>query len=109
MEKPLMMRNADRSTCWLSVRYFGDTLLGSGTMWDLSKKGSRLTGNTQVSVKEELIVYARLPVDLGDQWVNLGRAKVCWHAGNNFGVEFLLDHTDSRKYLAYILGDFDEE
>ncbi len=109
MNIPLLLRKADRSTCWLSVRYFGNDLLGSGTLWDLSKQGGRLTGNRPVSVQDELLVYAHLPEDLGEHWVSLGRAKVRWQAGNNFGVEFLLDQPDSRKYLAYILGDFTQD
>ena len=108
MEKSLTIRRAPRNSCRCAIRYFGKDYLGTGTLWELSRKGGRASGSASVMVGAKLILHIQLPDELGQDWFWVDQAVVRWSTGKTFGIEIVsIDKTD-RDFLAFALGEFDE-
>lgn len=108
MEKEFTIRRTPRSACRCAIRYFGHDYLGTGTVWDLSMGGGRVTGSFPVKVATELILHLQLPDELGQEWFWVDKAIVRWSTGKTFGIEIISLEQGSRQFLAYALGEFDE-
>lgn len=108
MAKPFTIRSAARAGCQCAIRYFGQDYLGTGTLWDLSLNGGRLSGSTPAQVGAKLILHIQVPEDLGQDWYWVDQAIVRWTMGKTFGIEFVSLDQKSKDLLAYALGEFDE-
>ena len=80
------MRNHQRLTRVVSVRYLGDGIAGEGIIDGLSLNGSYMTGNRPVSIGMALVLHIFVPGDREPLLIDL--ATVIWVKGAEFGVAF---------------------
>ena len=107
MARPFTIRTATRATCRCAIRYFGQDYLGTGTLWDLSRTGGRVSGSSAAAVGTTLILHIQLPEELGPDWFWIDRAIVRWSTGTTFGIEIESVADGDRDFLAYALGEFE--
>lgn len=85
------------------VSFEGKSGTGRGTTFNLSLGGCALEGSSNVKMDATIKMNLHIPTD--KKPVRVGRAKVIWTAGEDFGVEFLnMDQTGKTRLQHYIEG-----
>lgn len=85
------------------VSFEGKSGTGKGTTFNLSLGGCALEGGADVKMDATIKLNLHIPTD--KKPVRVGRAKVIWTAGEDFGVEFLnMDQTGKVRLQRYIEG-----
>lgn len=85
------------------VSFEGKSGTGKGTTFNLSLGGCALEGGADVKMDATIKLNLHIPTD--KKPVKVGRAKVIWTAGQDFGVEFLtMDQTGKARLQNYIEG-----
>ena len=85
------------------VSFEGKSGTGRGTTFNLSLGGCALEGGACVNMDSTIKLNLHIPSD--KKPVKVGRAKVIWTAGEDFGVEFLnMDETGKVRLQRYIEG-----
>jgi c-di-GMP-binding flagellar brake protein YcgR len=83
------------------VSFEGKSGVGRGTTFNLSLGGCALEGGADVKMNATIKLRLYIPTD--KKPVKVGRAKVIWTAGQDFGVEFLnMDQTGKARLQHYI-------
>ncbi|MBI5775794.1 MAG: PilZ domain-containing protein [Nitrospirae bacterium] len=85
------------------VSFEGKSGTGKGTTFNLSLGGCALEGGADVKMDATIKMNLHIPNE--KKPVRVGRAKVIWTAGDDFGVEFLnMDQTGKARLQHYIEG-----
>lgn len=85
------------------VSFEGKAGTGKGTTFNLSLGGCALEGGADVKMDATIKLNLHIPNE--KKPVKVGRAKVIWTAGEDFGVEFLnMDQTGKARLQNYIEG-----
>jgi c-di-GMP-binding flagellar brake protein YcgR len=83
------------------VSFEGTSGTGKGTTFNLSLGGCALESGADVPMHATIKLNLHIPT--GTKPVRVGRAKVTWTAGSDFGVEFLdMDQTGKTRLQQYI-------
>lgn len=79
------------------VSFEGEFGVGRGTTFNLSLGGCALESGVGVNMDATIKLSLHIPTDTKP--VQVGRAKVIWTAGDDFGVEFLNMDETGRVHL----------
>lgn len=90
-----------RVTVKAPVSFEGKSGTGRGTTFNLSLGGCALEGGADVKMDATIKLNLHIPDD--KKPVRVGKAKVIWTAGADFGVEFVdMDQTGKTRLQHYI-------
>ena len=83
------------------VSFEGKSGVGRGTTFNLSLNGCALESGADVPMSATIKLNLHIPTHTKP--VRVGKAKVTWTAGSDFGVEFLdMDQTGKARLQQYI-------
>lgn len=89
------------------VSFEGDSGVGRGTIFNLSLGGCALESGVGVNMDATIRLNLHIPTD--KKPVRVGRAKVVWTAGDDFGVEFLNMDETGRVRLQRFIEDLEQK
>lgn len=90
-----------RITIKAPVSFEGKSGTGRGTTFNLALGGCAIESGTDVHMDATIKLHLHIPTD--KKPVRVGKAKVIWTAGEDFGVEFLnMDETGKTRLQHYI-------
>jgi len=81
----------------------GLMLIGDGIVTNLSASGVSIRGNRLVTPGMELALFVNLPGV--EEPLCIGRSRVSWVAGPQFGVELGVMELDAQNHLGFFLWD----
>lgn len=94
---PFSIRSYRRFPVQRPVTYHTGLFHGQGTVWNLSLRGLRLSGDLPMRLGETFSLTVTLP---NEQHINVPEAVVRWSRGQEFAVENLAmePHTHARLH-----------
>ena len=103
---PFSIRLFRRFPVQCVVSYSAGPFRGSGTVWNLSRSGWRLSGDLPMRPGESLSLTVKLP---NEQHIEIPDAVVRWSRGQEFGIETVETpkHTANRliHYVRRLVND----
>ena len=93
----LILRKHTRFKRLIPVRYMNEGPTGSGIMTDLSMNGTKITGDTVVTVGTVFTVQMFIPGHVAPSWIE--KVKVQWVKGSEFGVTFEMHDSEGVEQM----------
>src|SRR5512143_1508256 len=95
---PFTIRPYRRFPVQCFVKYHIGSFSGTGTVWNLSLSGCRLSGDVPMRPGEMLSLNVTLP---NEQRIKIPEAIVRWSRGEEFGIETVEVSTHTQDRLAH--------
>jgi PilZ domain-containing protein len=97
---PFTMRPLRRAPVQCSVTYYRGFFQGQGTVWNLSLKGWKLSGDLPLRVGQTCSLTVNLP---NQKRIFVDAAIVRWARGQEYGLETLVVEKQMHSRLEHVI------